>query len=313
MRIRGFGVIVRALSFGVSCAGFVFSVVAGIVTRPFTAKEIIWGVDPLINVKYWARAFAKKGIPSKSLVTHRYSNSSPDDFDILYDDLIPGPFKHSKFLRDRVGAYFACAYVLSHASVFHGFFTGGPLGKTMFADLEPLLFKILGIKTVITPYGSDAYIYSNVSNISTRHVLLHDYPASGRDERKIRRQVDRWNRHADVVIVGIMIDGAARWDCPAVSPISIDVDQWVPVETYSSADGGEFPVRIIHTPNHRSFKGTEYLISAISRLKAAGLKVELDLVEGVSNKEVRERIRGADILVEQIVCPGYAVSAMEGM
>ena len=71
--------------------------------------------------------------------------------------------------------------------------------------------------------------------------------------------------------------------------------------------------KILHTPNHRIVKGTEFLIASVKELRAEGLKVELDLLEGVSNNIIRSRMREADILADQFVLTGYALSACEGM
>jgi hypothetical protein len=47
-------------------------------------------------------------------------------------------------------------------------------------------------------------------------------------------------------------------------------------------------------------------------LRAEGLQVELVLLEGVPNEQVRREMANADILVEQLLI-GYALSAVEGM
>lgn len=302
--------VANVIKFCFQCGGLFVATVCGLVARPFVRKELIWGVDPLTNVKYWSRAFSKAGVLSKSLVTHHYSIAKKSDYDLYFDDLLP------KFIggvwRQLLMPFGAFRYLLAHASVFHGFFSGGPLGRTPFAPLEPFLLKLAGIKTVITPYGSDAYLYSKLADTSLRHVLLSDYPDAGRNEKQIQRQVDRWNRYADVVIVGIMTEGV-RWDCAPVSHITIDTAEWPPVTRYSEADGINLAVRIMHAPNHRSFKGTEFLIKAVDDLRAKGLLIHLDLVERVTNVEVRERMTKADILVEQLIVRGYALTAMEGM
>jgi glycosyltransferase involved in cell wall biosynthesis len=70
---------------------------------------------------------------------------------------------------------------------------------------------------------------------------------------------------------------------------------------------------VIHTPNHRGAKGTEFVQEAIERLRSEGLQIELVLVERMPNEEVRRLMRTADILAEQFIFTGYAFSGIEGM
>jgi hypothetical protein len=71
-------------------------------------------------------------------------------------------------------------------------------------------------------------------------------------------------------------------------------------------------VKLIHTPNHRGVKGTEFILDAVATLKKEGFKIELTLLEQISNEEVKRFMGEADILVEQLVV-GYGLSAIEGM
>jgi hypothetical protein len=281
--------------------------------RPFARKILIWGPTPIINLKYWSRAFSRAGVASETLVTHHFSIFDRSDFDVFYDELVPWPLKSWPLLVLLVAPYPALFRILMRAEVLHTSFLGGPLGTTPFAGLEPYLYKLAGVRTVVSCYGGDAYQYSLVRELSLKHGLLSNYPQAGREDHAVHRRVDRWNRHADAILLGTLTDGAARWDCLPVSQLTIDTETWTARSICSGADGVTSPVRIIHTPNHRVFKGTEFIIDAVDRLKARGLLVELDLLEGVKNTEVRARMQLADILVEQIIVAGYALSAIEGM
>ena len=70
---------------------------------------------------------------------------------------------------------------------------------------------------------------------------------------------------------------------------------------------------IVHAPNHRHFKGTHHLIRAVEELRAEGVSVELDLVEGVSNQEALSRYADADLIADQFLAGAYALFAIEGM
>jgi glycosyltransferase involved in cell wall biosynthesis len=70
---------------------------------------------------------------------------------------------------------------------------------------------------------------------------------------------------------------------------------------------------ILHAPTDREVKGTSHVISAVEALRAHGLKVRLDLVEGVSHEEVGRRITAADVVVDQLFLGWYGGLAVEAM
>lgn len=279
---------------------------------PKRRRDLVWGPTPIINNKYWARAMRQAGWPSRTFMGAYYASiNRRDDFDGYYEDVLPAWIRPAK-LRNHLAPLAALLHLVRTARVVHLPFSGGPLGHTRFWRLEGWLLRRAGIRTVLLPYGSDAYMYSQVADPSVRQGLLANYPAEARREPEIARRVRYWSTHADCVVCGVMPDGFGRWDIPTPSILQIDTDQWRPRAAYSPHDGTTGPVRVIHTPNHRGFKGTEFLQDAVERLRAEGLQVELVLVERVPNEQVRELLAGADILAEQFLI-GYALSAIEGM
>lgn len=278
---------------------------------PKQKKELIWGPIPIINNKYWSNAMRQAGWNSKTLMNYYMFINKREDYDLYSEDLVPkwlGP----SLIRRGLASCFALMYIFRNASVVHLSFMGGPLGQTPLWWLEAHLFRWAGIRTIVMPFGADAYIYSQVMDPSVRHGLLLSYPDAARQEFSIAKRVSYWSRYADIILTGIMIDGFGRWDVPMKCIFCIDVEQWQPRLKYSSYDGTNGPVKVIHTPNHRGFKGTEFLIQAVEELKAEGLKIELILLEKVPNDKVRELMQEADILAEQFII-GYALNGIEGM
>jgi len=234
-----------------------------------------------------------------------------DDYDLLYEDVIPkwiGP----RVLKRLLQPCFAMCFLLEQAAVVHLPFSGGPLGDTVLWRLESWFFKFAGVKIVVVPYGADAYIYSKVMDTSIRHVLITSYPNAARQSEAIQSRVDYWTREADVVICALMMDGMARWDVLTPNLFCIDCSEWTPKTNYSKNDGINGQVRVLHTPNHRGFKGTEFILQAITELRQEGFDVELLLIEKMPNTRVRELMQDCDILVEQLIV-GYALSGIEGM
>ena len=58
-------------------------------------------------------------------------------------------------------------------------------------------------------------------------------------------------------------------------------------------------VKILHTPNHRGVKGTEYIINSIQELQNEGLKIDLILIENKPNSYVKGELENTDILVDE--------------
>ncbi|KQW22306.1 hypothetical protein ASC80_02620 [Afipia sp. Root123D2] len=281
---------------------------------PKSLRQLIFCPTPLINNKYWAAALKEAGHDAVTLMTHYYAVYKRSDFDIYYEDIVKVHWAQVFRGFSYVVDFIAFFYVISHAKVVHIPFTGGPLGRTPFWRHECELYKAAGIKVVVIPYGGDAHMYSAILNTSMRNALLIDYPAGARNERAIRERVEYWASQADCVICGALIYGMSRWDVTTPSPLCLNLAAIEPRHDYSMSDGVISPVRIVHAPNHRGFKGTEFLIRAVEELLSEGLNIELILLEGVPNDQVMEVLRTkADILVEQLIAGGYALSAIEGM
>jgi glycosyltransferase involved in cell wall biosynthesis len=284
-----------------------------LIALPKRRRELIWGPVPILNNKYWSAALRKAGWNSKTLMEEYYpAINKREDFDLYFEDLTPHWIWPSKF-RHELSSYMAFLYLIRNASLLHLPFSGGPLGRTPLWRLESYFFRLAKIHTVLIPYGADIYRYSHVMDPSVRNGLLLSYPSAGREEEKIAKHVKYWVYHANFLITGFALDGVGRWDILTVNPICIDTDQWQPKTTYSHHDGRTGSVRVLHIPNHRGAKGTEFLVHEVERLEAEGLRVELVLLEKVPNVRVKEVMQGVDILADQFIISGYGLAAIEGM
>lgn len=273
-----------------------------------SSPRLIWGTTPIINFSYWSRAMAAAGFDSMTLVSTPYSINQREDWDEILSErfrIIPAPIqKHIGFV-----------WALWKMDIFFMSFDGF-LGPQMPGfRLQGLLLRWARRKTVFLPYGSDAYIYGRVRSAATLHGLLLSYPGAARRQREISKRVDYWVENADFIIPGIMsFDGFGRYDVLTPSPLTLDLNVWKPVREPSMADGREGTVRVVHAPNHRGFKGTEFIVAAVEQLAEEGLSVELRLLEGLPNSEVRRVLSSeSDVLVEQLLFPGHGLNALEGM
>lgn len=278
---------------------------------PAKRRLLVWGSTPLVSNKYWSEAMARAGFDSMTIMEGFYAIHKRSDYDRYFVDFAPAWLPNGA--RVVIGTALALVFVLRRARVLHLSYDGFALRRTALWRLEALLLKLAGIKTIVMPYGADAYVYSRLIDTSLRHGLLASYPDLARREADVVRRLDYWNRHADVVIAGSMVDGNGRWDILMNQIFCIDTAAWTSKPNYSTHDGRSGSVKILHTPNHRGFKGTEFLFAAVERLRAEGLQVELLCLERTPNEEVRRLMQQVDLLAEQFIFTGYGFNGIEGM
>ncbi len=275
--------------------------------KPARKPRLLWCGAPLRSLTYTSRALRAAGYVSESAVTELYAGTDETDFDHLAfgKTKLPEPVA---YLRDSFIAFGFFVWALVRYDIFHQFFDGGVLRRTGLAWCEPWLIRLAGRRLVIAAYGADAFVLDRVTDPAWRHALLLNYPALGRKCAFIERRVRRVARAADCVVGCLVhIENLPRWDVLPLVWYPIDTEAIRPVPPRQTGI-----VRIAHAPNHRGAKGSEFLISSVEKLRSEGIKVELDLIERVSNVEAIARIAAADILVDQLVF-GYALTAIEGM
>ncbi|MDP3745384.1 MAG: hypothetical protein Q8Q76_13765 [Methylotenera sp.] len=270
--------------------------------------RLVWGSTPIISYSHWSRAMQQAGYTSQTFTNGFYSSiNNKDDWDILLQDKY-------KYIPHILKYYLAFIESLFRYDVFFMSFDGFFLGLTPLWKLEFHLLRIAGKKTVLMPYGSDSYVYRSIKSTALNHALLMSYPKASMRQEQVAKRVSYWCMHADVVITGIMgPDGFGRWDTIVPSVIHLDTNIWKASSNVSKADGKTETVFIAHAPNHRGFKGTEFVLDAVEKLRSEGLKVELILLEKMKNEVVRKTLQTKiDILVEQLIF-GHGLNALEGM
>ena len=70
---------------------------------------------------------------------------------------------------------------------------------------------------------------------------------------------------------------------------------------------------VVHAPSYRAVKGTKYVERAVKRLKKEGYKFKFQLFEDLPNKQLLQKLRRSEIVIDQLLLPGYGVLGIEGM
>ncbi|HWY12487.1 MAG TPA: glycosyltransferase [Bacteroidia bacterium] len=247
-----------------------------------------------------------------------YSINNKEDFDLYFDEIYDpwGNWKYRKvadYLKIWQG-YKLLDYALKNFDIFHIPYDGIFLPNSIFWKKEALILKKYGCKIVTIPYGGDFYVYSKLRSHSRHHTFLMSYPEKADQEDSINERVSHWNKYSDCIIVSRAIDSIPKWDILTFSILNINTKEWQSQgKRKFETDGVNGSVKIVHAPNHRGVKGTEFIVEAIKELKAEGILIDFILIEKMKNSEVKRILQTeADILLEQIII-GHGLNAIEGM
>jgi glycosyltransferase involved in cell wall biosynthesis len=135
-------------------------------------------------------------------------------------------------------------------------------------------------------------------------------PAEQRDgfERRRRNARTRLLRYADRVLY--LNPDMRRWLPGATFCAYASFDPRVVKPVPPRRDG---ELTIVHAPSHRGAKGTEAVLAAIEQVRARGIAMQLDLVEGVKREEALARSARADIAIDQVRIGWYGGFSVEAM
>jgi len=73
------------------------------------------------------------------------------------------------------------------------------------------------------------------------------------------------------------------------------------------------PLKIIHAPSRSGLKGTSFIKSAVERLQQEDISVEFKFLQNISNVQLMEELRNADILIDELYLHGPGMLSLEAM
>lgn len=71
--------------------------------------------------------------------------------------------------------------------------------------------------------------------------------------------------------------------------------------------------KVAHAPSNRKIKGTDYILDVFEKLKNEGIPFEPVLIENMTHSEAIKEYGDADILIDQLLCPGTGKLATEAL
>jgi glycosyltransferase involved in cell wall biosynthesis len=267
--------------------------------------RVVWGPTPIINIKYWSQALRRYGFESSTLVYSVYPAFKREDFDRHLDDCGP---RSPRFRY--LAPYFAFAWCLDKADVFVFAYDGGYLRHTPLRWWECQLIRLAGKRIVLIPFGGDIAIPGTLGPVEAG--VYSTYPSLLERADEIRRRILYFCKYADFAVRTYQPGFQPRQDLLWPNGLAIDTDSWKPIVDSDGADARRSEVVIVHPTNHRSIKGTDFLITAVKELADEGLHIRLEIMEGQPNEDVRAAMAVADMVGEQFIA-GYGLTGVEAM
>jgi len=273
----------------------------------------LWAGTPILNLAIQARAERAITARSDSLVYETYFVTSEFTYDL------------SRWARTPVVGLVLPYAVLLWAAFrydrFHFFCDRGllpPEAPYRFNRRELGLLRGLGKQVFFWTYGADVRTTDATRALGEPNCCT-ECPAPGSacvcvDERGRANIAELSRRATALFAMGDMaeyVPGACTdlffW------PVDLERDggaRYAP--RFPDADSTA-PLRVVHAPNHRAFKGTHFLLEAVDRLQREGVAIELVLVERVPNRDALEIYRSADVVFDQCLIGFHGYLAQEAM
>lgn len=177
---------------------------------------------------------------------------------------------------------------------------------TFFGYRELPLIRALGKRVVYVFHGSDSRApYLDGAEMAPELGRTFVDCVALTTSRKSRlRKIER---HATVVVANPL--STHLHERPVVPFLWLGI----PAPPAGDAPVRAGTVRALHAPSQHSAKGSAEIRSAVDRLRARGIDVDLDEVQGVPNAVVHERLAECDFVIDQVYSDtpmaGFAVEA----
>ncbi len=272
----------------------------------------IWTGAPIITMTTNASAERRLGFDTTTIVRSAYFITDKFDLDIFVKA------RKNRFIALLI-TYTIFVWVCATADRVHAYNDGGLLAsrrRYCFSRVELFLYKILNVKLFVWTYGGDVRsrqvtLGLGEPNCCTDCTAIRSLCHC--DDEKTAKNYQRVARVAKAIFsMGDMTEYTpnSRNDL-FFWPIDLDKDN-IYKPSYPQVSQSK-PLRVVHAPNHRQFKGTKYLEAAIQELITEGVSIELILVERMPNDKALPIYRSADLIFDQCLIGFHGYFAIEAM
>lgn len=208
--------------------------------------------------------------------------------------------RRARAVRPRALYWWKSLHRLSMALLFlwaapsHDIFIFG--FRTSFLGTRELrLLRLLRKRLIFVFHGSDirpAYINGGETAARPGGTIEGCLQST----RKKRRDLDRIERYADVIVSHPSFSQLLRR--PFVSFLAVGIP--APLRDADAEAAGDGPIRILHSPSDPEVKGTARIREAMENLRAEGLELEYVEITGQRNAVVLDELRRCHFVVDQL-------------
>lgn len=251
--------------------------------------------------------FATKSIRLQGYQADNIALSVPAYFRNVSFGLILSDRKILKMFVYLTDYVFLFLWAILKYDIFEFAFSGGILMNSHLRKVELFLLKISGKKISVYGYGADCKILSDIRGQGFKYNNAMDRieKTESLSEKIIRGNVKRAQKHADILIAaGDIIHLGKK---AVMLPLATDLSFW----KYSPLPKNKI-IKIVHSTNHRSHKGTRFIIDIVSKLEKK-LPVRLVLLEKKTITECQKLYPKADIFVPDVISGWHGFTAVEAM
>ncbi|MEW6740275.1 MAG: hypothetical protein AB1325_10285 [Nitrospirota bacterium] len=209
-----------------------------------------------------------------------------------------------------LGRYWAFVWALRNFDIFHLYFDGGFLERTIWWKLEPIIYQIFGKRVILYPYGADVWdTFRNSNRLSKLGQMLFDSKYFHSDFKRIKR-VYHWSKYVNLIFGPVnYIDFLPR----------IDIFTFHGHVIKNTKDYAYFfppingKVKIIHYANHSMRKGSHIIKKVLNALTLGREDIEFECLEGLTRNELFKRLDGAHIFIDNVIDGYLNYSSIEAM
>lgn len=209
-----------------------------------------------------------------------------------------------------LGRYWAFVWALKNFDIFHLYFDGGFLDRTIWWRLEPIIYQLFGKKVILYPYGADVWdTFRNTNRLSKLGQMCCSPKYFHLDFKRIKRTY--WlAKYANFVI------GAVNY---------IDFLPKIDIFTFHGHIVGDtgnyryvFPpidkkVKIIHYANQGVRKGSHFIKQTFDNLRNERDDFEFESYYGLPREIALKKLDDIHIFIEQITDGFLSYSAVEAL
>jgi glycosyltransferase involved in cell wall biosynthesis len=247
------------------------------------------------------------------LFAHELRNQGVDSISVSYPDrfkrqidveLLHGGNFFEKIIK-HTWNYLRRLYWFFRYNIFHFYY-----GTSLFPNQWDLpLYRLFGKKIILHYLGNDVQLYEK----SVKKYKWTNMPGFIEDKDPIaydRRILNRMKYEVKYANLQCVCAPCYSEFVPnsIVIPLAIDLELF----SYNTYPENTKTV-IMHAPTSRGFKGTDYIVKAIDKLKVEGFDICFNLVENITHAELKEEYKKCDIFIDQIMGGWYGTAAIEAM